>query len=37
MPTLEFSPERMYTFIKGYATALGWTDVLLYPPVFYFF
>ena len=28
MPTLEFSPERMYTFIKGYATALGWTDVL---------
>lgn len=28
MPTLEFSPERMYTFIKGYATALDWEDVL---------
>lgn len=28
MPTLEFSPERMYTFVKGYATALDWSDVL---------
>lgn len=28
MPTLEFSHERMYTYIKGYAAALGWTDVL---------
>lgn len=28
MPTLEFNHEKMYTYLKGYAAALGWNDVL---------
>lgn len=28
MPTLDFSAERMYTYIKGFAAALNWTDAL---------